>query len=388
MNKQEILLALVRNVICGEALDDNLISACTPEKLEEVYGLAVKHDLPHLVGQALSKQKLPESPALSKCKKAAMSAFMRYMQQNHEYTRVCAVLEEADIPFIPLKGSVLRDYYPEAWMRTSCDADILVKEEILDTAVALLTEKLDYRAGGKTDHDVSLYAASGIHLELHYDTIQERYEVNGCREVLADIWNHAAPKEPGKKHFWLTDEMFYFYHMAHMAKHFAVGGCGVRAFLDVWVMNHKMSFDSEKRYKLLEEGGLLQFAKAAESVSEVWFSNAEPTDMDMAVSDYILRASLYGDKANRAALGQAKNGGKLKYLLTQRVFMPYEYLKDEYPILKEKKWLTPAYQVVRWIRMLRSKGGLGNTVKELKANAASKQAEGAAAADILKHLGL
>lgn len=388
MNKQEILLALIRNVICGETLDDNLISACTPEMLEDVYELAIKHDLPHLVGQALSKTAAPASDALAKCKKAAMGAFMRYVQQNHEYNRVCAVLEEAKIPFIPLKGSVLRDYYPEAWMRTSCDADILVKEEILDTATALLVEKLGYTAGGKSDHDVTLRAASGFLLELHYDTIQERYEVNGCREVLASIWEHAAPKEQGKNHLWLTDEMFYFYHMAHMAKHFAVGGCGVRAFLDIWIMNHRMDFDREKRYALLAEGGLLQFAKAAESLSECWFSGAEPAEMDVALSDYILRASLYGDKANRAALGQAKNGGKLKYVLTQRVFMPYSYLKDEYPVLKKHKWLTPWYQVVRWFRMLRRRGGLGNTVKELKANAASKQSEGAAAADILKHLGL
>ena len=182
--------------------------------------------------------------------------------------------------------------------------------------------------------------------------------------------------------------MFVLFHIAHMAKHFAVGGCGVRAFLDIWIMNHKMSFNREKRYTLLKEGGLLQFAKAAESVSEVWFSHKEPDKMDIAVSDYILRASLYGDKANRAALGRAKNGGKLKYLLTQRVFMPYAFLKDEYPALKDRKWLTPYYQVVRWCKMLRRRGGLNNTMKELKANAASKQSDGATAAEILKHLGL
>lgn len=388
MNKQDILLALVRNVICGEPLDDNLISACTPEMLGEVYELSVKHDLTHLVGQALSKTAAPASEALDKCKKAAMQAFLQHMQRNHVYLQVCAVLAEASIPYIPLKGTVLRDYYPEAWMRTSCDIDILVKEEILDTATTLLAEKLQFDVRPKSDHDVTLIAPNGVHLELHYDTIQERYEVNGCREVLASIWEHAAPKEQGENHLWLTDEMFYFYHMAHMAKHFAVGGCGVRAYLDIWIMNHKMSFDRARRHKLLEEGGLLQFAKASESLSEVWFSGAEPTEMDVAVSDYILRASLYGDKANRAALGQAKSGGKLKYLLTRRVFMPYSYLKDEYPVLKKHKWLMPWYQVVRWFKMLRRRGGLGNTMKELKANAASKESDGVAAADLLKHLGL
>ncbi|MBR2309183.1 MAG: nucleotidyltransferase family protein [Oscillospiraceae bacterium] len=387
MNKQEIFLALVRNVICGEAVNDNLISACTPEMLEDVYSLAVKHDLHHLVGQALSKTGLPASEALEKCKKAAMNAFVRHMQRAHEYRRICQVLEEAEIPYIPLKGSVLREYYPEAWMRTSCDMDILVKEEILDQTAALITQKLDYKADPRSDHDVALHAPTGVLLELHYDTIQERYEVNGCRDVLAAIWDHAAPKKEGSCHLWLSDEMFYFYHMAHMAKHFASGGCGARAFLDIWIMNHKMSFGREKRYALLENGGLLQFAKAAESLSEAWFSGAEPTQMDIALSDYILRASLYGDNANRAALGKAKSGGRLKYLLTQRVFMPYAYLKDEYPVLKKHKWLTPVYQVVRWVRMLFS-GGLGSTVKELKANAVSKESEEVEAEVLLKHLGL
>jgi hypothetical protein len=65
--------------------------------------------------------------------------------------------------------------------------------------------------------------------------------------------------------------------------------------------------------------------------------------------------------------------------------MPYEYLKDEYPVLKTHKWLTPLYQPVRWVRMLRS-GRLGATVAELKANAGSTDTT--TAAQILDHLGL
>jgi hypothetical protein len=152
-------------------------------------------------------------------------------------------------------------------------------------------------------------------------------------------------------------------------------------------MNHKMPHDRQKRLDLLEKGGLLQFALASEKLAECWFSNAQPDKMDVAFSNYILRASLYGDKKNRAALGQAQNGGRLKYLLTQRVFMPYSYLKDEYPILRKHKYLTPVYQVVRWLRMLRD-GGLKNTMRELKANAASGKEESNAAADLVKHLGL
>ena len=387
MTKEKLLLELIRNAVCDATLAEEALESCTEELLEEVYTLAVQQDLVHLVGQALSQQKLPAYPVFDRSKKAALTAFFRYQQQDYEYKRVCNVLEEAKIPFIPLKGSVLRDYYPEGWMRTSCDADVLVKEENLDRAVQLLTEQLGYVAGGKSDHDIGLRSSTGFLLELHYDTIQERYEVNGCREVLGKIWEHASPKEAGSCHLWLTDEMFYFYHIAHMAKHFSVGGCGIRPFLDIWIMQNKLPDNQEKRHALLREGGLLKFALAAEKVSKVWFSGAEPDAADQAVSDYIFRAGLYGSNANRAAFGQAKNGGKLKYILTQRVFMPYDYLKDEYPILKTKKWLTPIYQFVRWGRMLH-RGGLGTTVKELKANAVSDKDASAAAAELVKYLGL
>lgn len=29
----------------------------------------------------------------------------------------------------------------------------------------------------------------------------------------------------------MKEEMFYFYHIAHLAKHFEVGGCGIRQII-------------------------------------------------------------------------------------------------------------------------------------------------------------
>lgn len=387
MNTEKVLFALLRSAVCGERLNDEVKSACTPELLAGVYALAVRQDIAHLIGYALQKLALPESALLEKLKEATLQAVYRQVQLEYEYGNICSALEQEKIPFVPLKGTVLRAYYPEPWMRTSCDTDILVKEEDLTRAIGILEKKLGYTSGGKSDHDVSLHSLGGIHLELHYDTIQERYEVNGCRDVLGQIWEAAAPKETGSCHLWLTDEMFYFYHIAHMTKHFQNGGCGIRPFLDIWIMNHKMPYDRGKREALLREGGLYQFAQAAQKVSEVWFSGAQPDAMDTAVMEYILGAGIYGSNANRAAIGQAKNGGRFKYLLTRRVFMPYDYLKAEYPILKKHKWLFPVYQVVRWGRMLRS-GRLGATWGELKANLSSGDSQRYSAEDILKHLGL
>ena len=59
--------------------------------------------------------------------------------------------------FIPLKGSVVRDLYPERWMRTSADIDLLIREDQEKTCEELLIDKsqieilcpLDGRQGPK-----------------------------------------------------------------------------------------------------------------------------------------------------------------------------------------------------------------------------------------------
>jgi hypothetical protein len=42
------------------------------------------------------------------------TAIFRYEQLTHEYETLCKTLEKGKIPFMPLKGSVIRKYYPDA----------------------------------------------------------------------------------------------------------------------------------------------------------------------------------------------------------------------------------------------------------------------------------
>ncbi len=41
---------------------------------------------------------------------------MRCEQQEYEFRRLAAALEQAEIPFLPLKGVEMRDFCPEPWM--------------------------------------------------------------------------------------------------------------------------------------------------------------------------------------------------------------------------------------------------------------------------------
>ena len=117
-----------------------------------------------------------------------MLAVYRLEKLNYELTKLCGALEQAEIPFIPLKCSVLRQYYPEPWMRTSCDIDVLVHEENLKRTISYLTEHLGYSYESQSSHDVSLFSKNRNHIELHYDILGDNV-IDSVETVLKTIWD-------------------------------------------------------------------------------------------------------------------------------------------------------------------------------------------------------
>lgn len=352
MESTSILLSFLRFALNGSPIDTHTATQLTPEILSDTYTLAQNHDLAHMAAYAMKALKLgQETPVWKDFDHRQMEAVYRYIQLNHEYQQICHVLQEQGIPFLPLKGSVIRALYPQPWMRTSCDIDILVKEDTLQAAISALSDKLKYQEGKKENHDISLHSPSGIHLELHFRMLQEQFMVNACDRVLERVWQEAQPAEASPCQYGMSDPMFYFYHIAHMAKHVGTGGCGIRPFMDLWLLNHKLPHDRAAREALLEEGRLLTFAKVAEQVAEVWFSQAEHSPLSRQLEAYILKGNSYGSLENLASFRQAQSGGKFKYYVN-RIFMPYRELKAYYPILKKHKWLMPFCQLARWLRIL------------------------------------
>ena len=118
---EEAFFALIRFEIKGDELCDEIKNLITPDILPALFKISKRHDLAHLIGDALDRNGLlPDgSEARKRFLQERNMAVYRYEQQQYELEQICAVLEDAKIPFIPLKGSVIRQYYPEPWMRTS-----------------------------------------------------------------------------------------------------------------------------------------------------------------------------------------------------------------------------------------------------------------------------
>lgn len=387
MQTETVLFSLLASEVCGRPVNEDIKAAISPELVKEVYNLSQKHDLAHLAGQALTKLGvLGEDETSQKLKKCAMQAVYRYVSMNYEYRRICKELENARIPFIPLKGSVIRDWYPEPWMRTSCDIDILVHDEDVKPAISTLSKVLGYRFDDHHFYEYSLYSPNGIHLELHCGTI-ERVNSEGKEAVLKTVWDVSFPEDGWNYKRVLPDEMFYFYHVFHMAKHFSGGGCGVRPFLDLWILNHRKPDNREKRNDLLAQGELDRFAAAAETLSEVWLSGKERDSLSWRMSAYILTGGTYGKGDTMIAAKRSKGPNSLYAYIWHRLFLPLSDMQLSYPILKKHRWLLPFCVVARWLRPL-YKGMFCRTMRELKVNAKVTHKQIVATGELLNELGL
>ena len=377
-------MKLIKSELCQSSLEIGTDYELSGDKLEKLYELSNHHDMAHIVGNAIEKNKLAGDCEITRrFQKSIFLAVYRYERMKYEFTRVCELFDNNKISYLPLKGAVIRELYAEPWMRTSCDIDILVHSEDLETTVKMLTG-FGYTIHARGDKYVSLYTNGEIHVDLHFGIAKEEF-VSGANSVLADIWNYAEVID-GTCRYVLCDEMFYFYHIAHMAKHFEQGGCGIRPFFDMWILSNRTSYDRAKREELLEKGNILKFEKAAQSLLNVWFDNAEPDILSKKMYDYILGAGVYGSLKNRVKSVKAKQGSGLKYTLS-RIFMPYKKMKLTYPVLEKHKWLLPFMWIHRLFKKLLIKEK-SKASEEMRAMMSLTKKDDREMAAMLKMLGL
>ena len=358
----KLFFALLRSAIGGGDLTEEERALYAPERLARMAQVAKQHDVLYLLAHGLKQNGLLDGGEVGqRLENEIFKAVYRCEQLRHELGRICEVLEAAEIPFLPLKGSVLRDLYPEAWMRTSCDIDVLVHKEQIDAAVAQLCERCGYRYESKNYHDISLLSPIGVHLELHFSICENTEQLD---RLLALCWDYAEQENGCRYRF--KPEFFMFHQTAHIAYHFLHGGCGIRPILDLWLLERVFPYDREKYRAMLDTCELGTFADNLVHLSRVWLCGADYTETDRRMETYILCGGVYGTMENSVRIGQGQRGGRLRYIIA-RIFLPYDTLKIAYPILEKHRWLLPLMEVRRWGKLLFC-GGFRRSVRELKIN--------------------
>ena len=330
-----------------------------------------------IVLAGLEKQGVPRA-WLRELDRERMNCVYRHVVRDDALRKIGGALNAAAIPFILLKGAVLKDLYPEPWMRTSSDLDVLVREEDLDRAVAAIEGAAGFKFDKRNYHDVTMLSAQ-LCLELHF-SIKEN--MPGIDALLERVWDYARPVESGYE-MRLTPEFQLFHVLAHMSYHMVHGGLGVRPFLDLWLLQKKTAYDENTLRGMCASCGILTFYETACALLRAWMEGAAHTEVTAVLETYCLDGGVFGSADNGAA--QREHRG-LSYIL-HRLFVNREVLEGMYPGLRGKAWQMPLFQVRRWLRLL-DRGKRRGALAEVKRMSAADKTAIESFDALLKTLGL
>lgn len=309
-----------------------------------VFKLAQAHSVAGMAYYAIEKLDIPpEGEFAAAWRQVRDKAIVKDITQLSELESIGAAFSSAGIRYLPLKGSIIKHYYPQSDMRTMADIDMLIDPENVGKARDIMLS-LGYSCEhfGYDVHDI-YHKPPVMNVEIHRELFGE--EGQEFKGVFGSPWELC---ERDGMRFRFRDNEFFAYVLAHAIKHLEEGGTGIRTVMDLWVcLDSNKNIDAEKALALLESSGKRSAAERLIALSRVWFGDAPHTDETMALQRYILGSGTYGTVTN-SAQNRIKTSGRAGYFF-QLIFPTFTHMRQHYPILKKAPVLLPACWFVRLV---------------------------------------
>lgn len=355
-----IFMALLKSEIANVPLNPQQLEWVSGGIMSKLYAISEKHDLLHVIAVALKKAGIikrddffwkTDSGSVNDVTQnfvlGLYYALHCYENMKYEEEQIKALFERESITFVLLKGSSIGRYYHEPWLRLSSDIDILVREEDLERAKQVLISNLNYKVRKYNYHDISMYSPKGFHLELHFQILENEKKIDG---LLERVWDYVFPLQNEMCQSVMSNEYMMFYIYAHMYYHFIHGGCGIKYFADVWVLENNMCYNRAEVEQMCQTCEISTFVYYVKKLSRVWFENEEHENVTRKMESYVLAGGVFGDLNSKVLVSKTKTKGRMGYLW-QRVFIPYNELKILNSCLEKYPILYPIYLVMRWCKI-------------------------------------
>lgn len=376
------------------------------ENIKELFRMSAKHFIDALVGTTLKRAGV----VLPKYWEERMvKAVRKVLLFDEERKKLCAWMDREHIWYLPLKGIVLKEYYPSVGMRQMSDNDILFDAGAWERVEKhMCSEGYEAESVGKGNHDVyqkppvynfemhrSLYGRGNDERWVEYYSDIKNRLLSDQPEVVCDSVHGAGENTTANQTestnggnisygYHMSDEDFYIYITSHAYKHYSGSGTGIRTLLDFYAyLNAKEeSLDFDYIQTECRKLGISDFEKCNRRLCRKVFSSHQIYDRvafeqslsadEMEMLKYYLSSGVYGTfermVENRIEKQKKTDGrGKLSKLTYywHRVFPGME-LYGNYPLLVKHKFLIPAYWFYRIVRMLFSKKRRNHILHEVK----------------------
>ena len=353
------------------------------ENRKELFRMSAKHFIDALVGTTLKRAGV----VLPKYWEERMvKAVRKVLLFDVERKKLCAWMDRERIWYLPLKGIILKEYYPSIGMRQMSDNDILFDADAWERVEKhMLSEGYETESVGNGNHDV-YQKAPVYNFEMHRSLYGKGHDERWV-EYYSDIKDCLIPDRADDRcyGYHMSDEDFYIYITSHAYKHYSGSGTGLRTLLDFYAyLNAKEdSLDFDYIRTACKKLGIDDFEQHNCILCRKVFAPQQTYNQDsfeqslsadeLEMLQYYLSSGVYGTfermVANRiekqTKADGKKNLSKLNYY-RHRVFPGME-LYENYPLLVKHRFLIPAYWFYRIVRMLFSRERRDYMLREVKA---------------------
>ena len=325
---------------------------CAGMDLQQVYRTAERHMLTAACGMALADAGIRDDAFVQ----AEAKAVRRSILLDRELAMISARFEQSGIWYMPLKGAVMKTYYPRIGMRQMSDYDLLV-DQSCSQEVRGIMEDLGYitESYGKEHHD--LYVKDKVLVMEMHRSLFDYSEDMPVLTYYKDTEKRLVREDGYRYRF--TPEDFYIYMLAHEYRHYAGAGTGLRSNLDIYVYLKKFAETLDWAYigHELAVLKLSDFERDSRELALALFGEGEMSVRAEAVLQRHVASGTYGSETNRVSEGIRKTGSKGEYI-RRRLFVSEAEIEASYPFFWKHAYLRPflpAYRILRGILFRRKR---------------------------------
>lgn len=356
--ESEYLIVLLKAAIKKEPLPS------VPDHIDwkRLVDISKKQQVYSIIASVLDASLLPKEQA-GELLSYVQSELLRLLSMKNELEELEKVLMQKQIKFMLLKGSVIRNYYPQQKMRQMSDIDILYDYSKRDELFKIMKAR-GFRLTASCENSDDFFKEPFYTFEWHRDLFFEENQF--CPRF--DLWNNAVADKQNPYKYYVESTEHFVYTICHMYKHYATNGCGVRFLCDIYVlMNYGDPIDMPLAMARLDEIGIKEFAEDAIALTNAVFNAADVTENQQKMLDFLLSSGVYGNLVvDYTKKLEEFNGSKFKYLF-RRIFPSKKKMLADYRQLEKKPYLLPVYYVIRLFTKVKYNSGLAKQeLEEIK----------------------
>lgn len=335
-----------------------------PDEIDfaQIFEISCRHDVENLTFLSIDQLETKIDDALYFLWQQAYFKRLKYCTlQDMALEELIEVFTGKGIDCMPLKGSVIKNYYPNPDLRSMGDIDFLVREQNRQI-IRDIMHSLGYEDDLLDDGQVDAFKRGNVvYVEVHYDFSAKNHYMH---EVFTIDWDKLVPTE--KEHLYqMTFEDLYFFNTGHYVKNMHNRGMGMRAVVDGYVLWHIMN--EEQKQNLLariEKNGMGVFHSKLLTIADIWFDDRTDDGSTDLLQEYLISKPTFSSKKDEItmyAVYDEANDSNFKYIM-RKIFPSANELYQRFDIKHKCFLLIPFLWLYRVLLQL-----FGNKAKWDKA---------------------